>query len=91
MNRGGVHNLKAGRIGMGDNLMVGSYSPIELLLTLARSAQGWVEEKKWYRGQPVDQSIKDKRGNLWGHYTQVYAFAVYTLHCQKESSDIEGM
>ena len=35
---------------MGENLMVGSYSPIELLLTLAESAQGWVEEKKWYRG-----------------------------------------
>lgn len=50
MNRGGVHDLKAGRIGMGENLMVGSYSPIELLLTLAESAQGWVEEKKWYRG-----------------------------------------
>lgn len=76
MNRGGVHDLKAGALGMGENLMVGSYSPGELLLTLAESARGWVEEKKWYNGEPVAQGMADKRGNLWGHYTQV---CIYTL------------
>ncbi|PVH75804.1 PR-1-like protein [Cadophora sp. DSE1049] len=71
MNRGMIHDPRAAELNMGENLTMGEYSPKLLVLTLTESTRGWVNEEKWYKGEPVSRTMKDNRGNQWGHYTQV--------------------
>ncbi|KAH7400457.1 CAP domain-containing protein [Cadophora sp. MPI-SDFR-AT-0126] len=71
MNRGMVHDPNLQDLDMGENIMMGPYSVSVMPLTLTESAQGWIDEKRWYKGEPVSGTLKDNRGNWWGHYTQV--------------------